>query len=159
MVDFFLLLKLAGAGDQLQGIKRGIIEMADAIVINKADGDNIRSAKLARTEFKRALQLYPAANSGWIPRVTTCSAIQKENIDGVWAIINDYLKHSKTNNYFKSRRIKQNKYWLIQTIEEQLKERFYSHPEIQQQLAHYVKRVEEEQISPFKAAEELLLLF
>ena len=77
MVDFFLLLKLAGAGDELQGIKRGIIEMADAIAINKADGENKKAAKLAKIEFNRALHLYPAKNSNWLPKVVVCSATEK----------------------------------------------------------------------------------
>src|SRR6478752_8038629 len=84
MVDFFLLLKISGAGDELQGIKRGIMEMADVIVITKADGDNIAKAKLAKTEFNRALHLFPAKKSGWMPRVTTCSALTKDGIDEVW---------------------------------------------------------------------------
>ena len=156
MVDFFLLLKLAGAGDQLQGIKRGIIEMADAIVINKADGDNIKRAKLARTEFKRALQLYPPSDSGWIPQVTTCSAIKRDNIDGVWNIVSDFLKISYENDSFQKRRTHQNKFWLLQTIEEQLKDNFYQHPKIKNTLKSYIEQVELGSLSPFKAAEELL---
>ncbi|NQY04773.1 MAG: methylmalonyl Co-A mutase-associated GTPase MeaB [Flavobacteriaceae bacterium] len=158
MVDFFLLLKLAGAGDQLQGIKRGIIEMADAIVINKADGDNVKRAKLARTEFKRALQLYPPAESGWIPQVTTCSAIKKDNIDGVWNIITEFLDTTQKNDSFQTRRAQQNKFWLLQTIEEQLKDNFYQHQEIKNKLSSYIEKVESGTLSPFKAAEELLNL-
>lgn len=158
MVDFFLLLKLAGAGDQLQGIKRGIIEMADTIVINKADGDNIKRAKLARTEFKRALQLYPHKDNGWLPKVTTCSALKNDNIDGVWDIINEYIELSTNNNSFNDRRAEQNKFWLVQTIEEQLKENFYSHPEVAKQLIILTKEVEKGTISPFDAAEQLLSL-
>lgn len=158
MVDFFLLLKLAGAGDQLQGIKRGIIEMADTIVINKADGDNVKRAKLARTEFKRALQLYPHKESGWIPKVTTCSALKKENIDEIWQIIAEYLTLSSENKTFDNRRSEQNKFWLLQTIEEQLKDAFYSHPEVAKQLVKLTKQVENGTLSPFVAAEQLLAL-
>lgn len=158
MVDFFLLLKLAGAGDQLQGIKRGIIEMADTIVINKADGDNVRRAKLARTEFKRALQMYPHKDNGWLPKVTTCSALQNDNINGVWDIINEYLELSTSNDSFNKRRAEQNKFWLVQTIEEQLKENFYSNPEIAKQLLILTKEVEKGTTSPFDAAEQLLSL-
>ena len=156
MVDFFLLLKLAGAGDQLQGIKRGIIEMADSIVINKADGDNIKRAQMARTEFKRALQLYPHKESGWIPKVTTCSALKKENIDAIWNIIEDYLSLTQENDQFNARRKEQNKFWLMQTIEEQLKDRFYTHPKVALELIELSKQVEDGHISPFTAAEQLL---
>ncbi len=100
MVDFFLLLKIAGAGDELQGIKRGIMEMADLIVINKADGDNIKKAKLAKTEFNRALHLFPAKSSGWQPKVTTCSAITHEGIADVWQTISEYFDLTKSNHYF-----------------------------------------------------------
>src|SRR5690606_30151690 len=87
MTDFFLLLKLAGAGDELQGIKRGIMEMADAIIINKADGENLKAAKLAKTEFNRALHLYPAKESGWAPKTLLCSAIKNEGISEIWDVI------------------------------------------------------------------------
>src|SRR5690606_23572861 len=127
MVDFFLLLKISGAGDELQGIKRGIMEMADAIVINKADGDNIKKAKLAKTEFNRALHLFPIKKSGWMPTVSTCSAITKEGIDEVWKTISDYLKLTQSNTYFQEKRKEQNQYWMIETINEQLKNHFYNH--------------------------------
>ena len=113
MVDFFLLLKISGAGDELQGIKRGIMEMADTIVINKADGDNIAKAKLAKTEFNRALHLFPAKNSGWTPKVTTCSAFEKTGIDNVWQIISEYLELVKGNNYFDEKRQTQNQFWMM----------------------------------------------
>jgi LAO/AO transport system kinase len=156
MVDFFLLLKIAGAGDELQGIKRGIMEMADTIVINKADGDNINKAKLAKTEFNRALHLFPAKNSGWIPKVTTCSAFEKTGIDGVWTIISDYFNLVKDNHYFDNKRQSQNQYWMLETINEQLKNRFYSHPEIISLLETHKKAVSNNEISPFGAAQELL---
>ena len=156
MVDFFLLLKLAGAGDQLQGIKRGIIEMADSIIINKADGTNLKPARLARTEFKRALQMYPHKDNGWLPKVTTCSAIKKDNIDQVWKIITSYLELTQSNSSFKNRRQEQNKFWLLQTINEQLKDNFYQHPEVAKQLIEFSKKVKEGLISPFDAAEQLL---
>ncbi len=87
MVDFFLLLMLAGAGDELQGIKRGIMEMADALVINKADGDNVKKAKLAQLEYKNALHLFPPSESGWIPTVNTCSSLNNKGIEEVWKVI------------------------------------------------------------------------
>lgn len=156
MVDFFLLLKIAGAGDELQGIKRGIMEMADTIVINKADGDNISKAKLAKTEFNRALHLFPAKKSGWIPKVTTCSAITKEGINDVWKIISDYFDLAKENQYFQNKRQEQNQFWMMETINEQLKTHFYNHPDIISLLEQNKKAVQNNEISPFAAAKILL---
>ena len=156
MVDFFLLLKIAGAGDELQGIKRGIMEMADTIVINKADGDNIAKAKLAKTEFNRALHLFPAKNSGWIPKVTTCSAFEQTGIEEVWKIISDYFELAKGNQYFEYKRQSQNQYWMLETINEQLKNRFYSNPEIIEMLEQNKTAVGNNEISPFTAAQILL---
>jgi LAO/AO transport system kinase len=156
MVDFFLLLKIAGAGDELQGIKRGIMEMADAIVINKADGDNIAKAKLAKTEFNRALHLFPSKRSGWVPKVTTCSAYEKTGIDEVWQLISAYFELVKANHYFEEKRQSQNQYWMMETINEQLKNHFYQHPEIATLLEQNKKAVEENQLSPFTAAMQLL---
>ncbi len=156
MVDFFLLLKIAGAGDELQGIKRGIMEMADTIVINKADGDNIAKAKLAKSEFNRALHLFPAKKSGWIPKVTTCSAIEKEGIDSIWQIISAYFEMVKANAYFQFKRQEQNQFWMLETINEQLKNRFYNHPDIMSLLEQNKKAVQNNEISPFAAAQILL---
>ena len=156
MVDFFLLLKISGAGDELQGIKRGIMEMADAIVINKADGDNINKAKLAKTEFNRALHLFPAKSSGWTPTVATCSAIENVGIDAVWQTISDYLALTTSNNYFQEKRKEQNQYWMMETINEQLKSNFYNHPEIIKEIEVNKKAVQNDEISPFAAAQILL---
>jgi LAO/AO transport system kinase len=156
MVDFFLLLKISGAGDELQGIKRGIMEMADAIVINKADGDNIKKAQLAKAEFNRALHLFPAKNSGWIPKVTTCSSITHDGIVDVWKTISQYVDLTKQNNYFSEHRQDQNQYWLLETINEQLKNRFYHHPEIAPLLEEINRKLQHNQISPFAAATQLL---
>lgn len=159
MVDFFLLLKIAGAGDELQGIKRGIMEMADTIVINKADGDNIAKAKLAKTEFNRALHLFPAKSSGWIPKVTTCSAYEKKGIDEIWTIISEYFSSTKESNYFLNKRKDQNQFWMMETINEQLKSNFYNHPEIIKLLEENKKLVQNGIISPFAAAQSLLKTF
>jgi len=156
MVDFFLLLKISGAGDELQGIKRGIMEMADTIVINKADGDNVAKAKLAKTEFNRALHLFPAKSSGWIPKVTTCSAYEKTGIDGIWEIISEYFELVKSNHYFEEKRQNQNQFWMMETINEQLKNHFYNHPNIIQLLEENKKAVQNNEISPFAAAMHLL---
>ncbi|MHB1147052.1 MAG: methylmalonyl Co-A mutase-associated GTPase MeaB [Lutibacter sp.] len=158
MVDFFLLLKLAGAGDELQGIKRGIIEMADAIVINKADQDNIKRANLAKAEFSRALHLYPLKESNWQPLVTTCSAFYNEGIDAVYKIIQDYLSLTISNGYFEKRRNEQNKYWLLETINQQLKNNFYNKPAVKEALKKYMDAIQKLKTTPFKAAEELLKL-
>lgn len=158
MVDFFLLLKLSGAGDELQGIKRGIIEMADAIVINKADGDNVKRAKLAKVEFARALHLYPEKESSWSPSVSLCSALNNEGIEAVWEMITKYISIATKNNYFNKKRQEQNKFWLLQTIEEQLKFDFYNNKTIKIELQNQLKLIEENKTTPFAAAEELLKL-
>ena len=158
MVDFFLLLKLAGAGDELQGIKRGIMEMADAIAINKADDQNLKQAKLAQVEFNRALHLYPAKPSGWQPKVTLCSALKNEGIEEIWQLIEDYLKLTKANQYFETNRKEQNKFWLLQTIEDRLKNEFFNAPKIKRELDIQLKLIEEGKTTPFVAAEHLLSL-
>jgi LAO/AO transport system kinase len=156
MVDFFLLLKIAGAGDELQGIKRGIMEMADAIVINKADGDNIKKAKLAKTEFNRALHLFPAKKSGWIPTTSTCSAITQEGIPDVWQTISEFMELTTANDYFNVKRTQQNEYWMLETINAALKLHFYSNPEVENLLIKTKKAVQEETLSPFAAAQIVL---
>ena len=156
MVDFFLLLQIAGAGDELQGIKRGIMEMADAVIINKADGDNIKRARLAKTEFNRALHLFPAKKSGWMPVVETCSAITKEGIDSIWKVISDYFDRTQSNGFFTEKRQEQNQYWMMETINEQLKNNFYNNIEIQSLLDANKKAVQNNELSPFAAAQLLL---
>lgn len=156
MVDFFLLLKISGAGDELQGIKRGIMEMADAIVINKADGDNIKKANLAKLEFNSALHLFPAKKSGWMPTTSTCSAITHDGIPEVFKTIEKFAKLTKENHYFFEKRKEQNQYWMLETINEQLKTNFYNHAEIQKLLDSTKKAVQNDEISPFAAAQLLL---
>ena len=158
MVDFFLLLKIAGAGDELQGIKRGIIEMADAIVINKADGDNIQNAKIAKTEFNRALHLYPPKESSWQPKVLTCSALKHNGISEIDTMISAYLLLTKENNYFTKRRNEQNTYWLKATIEQQLKDNFYNNKAVKNQLEKEIQNLEKGTTTPFNAAKKLLNL-
>jgi LAO/AO transport system kinase len=156
MTDFFLLLKLAGAGDELQGIKRGIIEMADAIVINKADGDNIKAAKKAKVEFNRALHMYPSKSNGWEPKVKLASALQNEGIDKVWRMLADYFEKAKKNGYFEEKRADQNKFWLTQTIEDSLKKEFYQNEIIKNEFPEVLKKIHNQDLSPFEAAEYLL---
>jgi LAO/AO transport system kinase len=158
MVDFFLLLKLAGAGDELQGIKRGIIEMADAIVINKADGDNQKNANIAKVEFNRALHLYPIKESNWQPKVLTASALQNLGIQKIDTMITDYISLTKENKYFDIKRNEQNKYWLLSTINQQLKNRFYQNPKVKNALTQEIKDLENGKTTPFNAAKRLLEL-
>ena len=156
MVDFFLLLKLSGAGDELQGIKRGIIEMADAIVINKADGGNEKNAQLAKVEFNRALHLYPLKESNWQPKVLTASALNNIGIDKVYAMIQEYLQLTKENNFFTNKRNEQNKFWLLSTIEQELKANFYNNPKIKKALEKEISELEKQKTTPFNAAKRLL---
>jgi len=159
MVDFFLLLMLAGAGDELQGIKRGIMEMADAITINKADGNNIEKAGLARIQYQNALHLFPAAESGWNPKVLTCSAYMKTGISEIWETIDEYLIHVTNNNYFQHRRNEQSKFWMYETINEQLRNNFYQNEKIKALMAESENKVLKEEISSFVAAKNLFDLY
>ncbi|NCT08975.1 MAG: methylmalonyl Co-A mutase-associated GTPase MeaB [Flavobacteriia bacterium] len=156
MVDFFLLLQLAGAGDELQGIKRGIIEMADAIVINKADKGNERNAKIAQAAFDRALHLYPLKDSKWQPKVLTTSAIENSGITQVDAMIQEYILMVKSSGFFQQKRNEQNKFWLLSTIEQQLKDSFYQNPKVQKALSEEIHQLENGKTSPFLAAKRLL---
>ena len=156
MVDFFLLLMLAGAGDELQGIKRGIMEMADAIVINKADGDNILHADIAKKEYQNALHLFPPAQSGWMPLVETCSSTTNIGIEIVWKMICDYISFTKQNGYFVSNRQEQDKYRMIETINERLKEDFYKNPDVSKILSLIEKDLLAQEISSYNAAQKLL---
>ena len=156
MVDFFLLLKLAGAGDELQGIKRGIIEMADAIVINKADGDNKQNAKIAKVAFNRALHLYPLKESKWQPKVLTASALHNSGIEEINNMILTYIAITKENAYFNKKRNEQNKFWLLSTIEQQLKTNFYQNPKVKSALQEEIDNLENGKTTPFNAAKRLL---
>lgn len=159
MVDFFLLLKLAGAGDELQGIKRGIMEMADAIAINKADGENMKQVKLAESELKRALHLFPTKENGWTTEVTSCSALKNIGLDTIWSIIQKFVNQTKASGHFIANRKQQNKSWLIQHIDHHLKTDFYQNPKIKPLLIEIEEKVVNGHLSPFKAAEELLELY
>ena len=156
MVDFFLLIQLAGTGDELQGIKRGIMEMADGIVINKADGDNIDRANLAAAQFRNALQLFPPTPSRWRPEVLTYSGYFELNIDKVWDMIDRYFEYVKGTGYFRQKRNEQEKYWMMETIDEQLRHDFYSRPEIRALLEQKELRVLNNEQSSFTAAHEVL---
>ena len=159
MVDFFLLLKLPGAGDELQGIKRGIVEMADALVINKADGDHKKLARSAALEFARALHLYPPKENGWMPKVLSCSALEQTGLDEVWNMITDYITQNKKSNHFHLKRQQQNKHWLLQTLDDQLQLQFYQNKSVAKELKKVLPEVINDSISPFRAAEILLQLY
>jgi len=159
MVDFFLLLMLAGAGDELQGIKRGIMEMADTITITKADGDNLNKSKSAVGDYKRAIHLFPAKTNNWIPKVLTCSAYENHGIEEIWETISSFVNHCVTNNHFEENRKKQAQFWLHESIQEQLGNYFYQNPKVKSELANLEKDVVDGKISPFIAANKLISLF
>lgn len=156
MVDFFLLIQLAGTGDELQGIKRGIMEMADGIVINKADGDNIDRANLAAAQFRNALHLFPPTPSKWVPEVICYSGYYELNIDKVWDMIDRYFEYVKKTGYFQQKRYEQAKYWMLETINERLRHDFYSRPEIRALLEQKEMRVLNNEQSSFTAAQDVL---
>ncbi|MGZ3902556.1 MAG: methylmalonyl Co-A mutase-associated GTPase MeaB [Bacteroidia bacterium] len=133
LTDFFLLLMLAGAGDELQGIKRGIMEMADGILINKADGANVDKAKAARADFANAIHLFPPTESGWIPEVKTCSAIENKGIDEVYEMIEKFVRHAKSKNFFERKRQQQTIFWFENLVEEKIRNQFFGN-------ADFVKR-------------------
>jgi LAO/AO transport system kinase len=156
MVDFFLLLKLAGAGDELQGIKRGIIEMADSIVINKSDGNNVQNAAQAKMEFARALHMFPPKENGWSPEVLTCSALENRGLEEIWKLIFNYCQTMKETGYFNKNRQQQNENWLIQYLEQELLSKFYQNPKTKKLLPLLKEEVINGNTSPFSAAEKLL---
>jgi LAO/AO transport system kinase len=156
MVDLFLLLMLAGAGDELQGIKRGIMEMADLLVINKADSGNEDRAKEAMQEYKRALHLLPPSKSGWEPKVSTCSSTERINIEGVWELVEEHQRSVRENGYFEENRREQARYWMHQAIEEALRDRFYRSEKMKPAIGEMEERVMQGARSSYAGARELL---
>ena len=159
MVDMFMLLQISGAGDELQGIKRGIMEMADMMVITKADGENRQKAELARAQFQSALHLFPMPESGWRPKVYTCSAVAETGLEEVWKGVEEFLNHIESNGYFQSNRNRQNKYWMYESINDALKDSFYRDPAVAAHLADVEQRVLDAKLSSFIAAKELLDIY
>ena len=159
MVDFFLLIQIAGAGDELQGIKRGIMEMADAIAINKADGDNVERAKIQAAEFQNALHLFPLPPSGLTPQVTTYSGYYNLGVEKLWEIIDGYFLFVKNNGYFQEKRKQQEKYWMYETINDHLKSNFYSNPDVAKLLDIKQEMVLNNQQSSFVAASDVLKFY
>ena len=159
MVDFFLLLMLAGAGDELQGIKRGIMEMADAIVINKADGDNIPKAELAAREYKNALHLFPSSPSGWTPMVITASSTEGKGIGNTWDMVENYTAMTRESGYFEVRRKEQALQAFTDTIEETIRQKFYHHPSVSGHLQAIQQDILSGKISPYAAAQEMMKIY
>ncbi|OHX65671.1 methylmalonyl Co-A mutase-associated GTPase MeaB [Flammeovirga pacifica] len=159
MVDFFLLLMLAGAGDELQGIKRGIMEMADAIAITKVDGDNVKRGQLARVEYQNALHLFPPSETGWSPKVMTCSSVNKDGLDKILDNIIQYQKEMNEKGYFFSRRQEQNLHWMHETIESYLKRAFYNNTDVASQLDTLENQVIQNKVPALTGARRLIDIY
>jgi LAO/AO transport system kinase len=156
MVDFFLVLMLSGAGDELQGIKRGVLELADALAINKADGDNIEKAQKAAKIYTSALQMLQPASPNWDPPVLTCSALEMTGIAEIWQMVLKFHKRFTRSGELERKRQKQALDWLWSMVEDELKQRFYSHPEIKQRLDPITRAVARGETAPTLAADKLL---
>jgi LAO/AO transport system kinase len=159
MVDFFLLIMIAGAGDELQGIKRGVIEIADALLINKADGQNKTRAELARKEYAMALKYLAPATLGWKTNAFTCSALTGEGIPEIWRLIKTFETQTKESGVFDERRKNQALEWVYSMIENYLKESFFNNPEVRNQLHQVKQEILSETLLPTTAAEQLLRTF
>lgn len=156
MVDFFLLLMIAGAGDELQGIKRGIMEMADSVAINKADGDNKIKAEIARSQVANALHFFPKPDSGWGPVTVTCSAKTHDGIPEIWDMLSEYFEFTKANNYFESKRAFQSRQIMLDYINNKLYDHFYQDPAIRQTLIEAEDMLHSKKVTPYQAAQLLL---
>ena len=159
MVDFFLLLMLSGAGDELQGIKKGIMEMADALVITKADGDNIKPANRAAQEYRNAMHLFPPNANDWIPQVFTCSALEKTNVEKVYDVISSFENQVKINGHFDLNRKKQDQKWLRETLNEMLLKEFYENDTLNAALMDAESKMEKGKLTSFQAAEQLFEIY
>jgi len=155
MVDFFLLLMLSGAGDELQGIKRGIMEMADTLVITKADGDNIKKANLARRQYQNAMHLFPPKKNNWTPKSLTCSSLTNTNMDKIWATIQEFELYTQENQHFLSNRREQDKFWLKETLNNYLLQGFYENKQMTDMLEQMEGEVVKQNETSFSAAEKL----
>ena len=159
ITDFFLLLMLAGAGDELQGIKKGVMELADAVVINKADGDNQGAAQQARQAYRNALHLFRPPDSGVVPQVLTCSALHQQGISDIWKVIQSYQEKTQANGYFQEKRRQQNLHWMHQLVQNYLEQEFYQHPELARWRPAIEKKVKDGTITTQQGADELIALY
>jgi LAO/AO transport system kinase len=158
MVDFFLLLMISGAGDELQGIKKGILELADAIAVNKADGDNVKRAEMARKQYETALHFLAPSSPNWTPPVFTCSAMEMIGIDEIWESVLAHHKRLTLTGELQANREKQAVDWMWSLVKEGLKERFYQNPEVNKLLPEILKEVESGKTASTLAADRLLFL-
>ncbi|MDH4204087.1 MAG: methylmalonyl Co-A mutase-associated GTPase MeaB [Desulfobacteraceae bacterium] len=156
MVDFFLVLMIAGAGDELQGIKKGILELADAVAVNKADGDNVEKAEFARKQYETALHFLAPSSPNWTPPVLTCSALEMIDIDVIWETVLNHHRTFTQTGELKANRKKQAVDWMWSLVKEGLNDRFYQNPEVKKILPETVKEVENETIASTVAASRLL---
>ncbi|MFR9651674.1 MAG: methylmalonyl Co-A mutase-associated GTPase MeaB [Rikenellaceae bacterium] len=156
MVDLFMMLQIVGAGDELQGIKRGIMEMSDMMVITKADGENMLRAEMAQRQYRNAMMLFPMPPSGVRPEVYTCSSVEGNGLEDVWSAVEGYISKVNENNYFTERRQSQLRYWMRETINNTLLSNFYNHPEVERVIKQYEDDLYNEKITPFVAAYQLL---
>lgn len=159
MVDFFLLIQLAGTGDELQGIKRGIMEISDGIVINKCDGNNVEKCKMAATNFRNALHFFPMPDSGWLPKVLCYSGFYGTGVKEIWDMIYEYIAFVKHNGYFNYRRNEQAKYWMYESINEHLRNSFYNNTVIQENIQRAEQSVLNGEKTSFAAAGDLLEMY
>jgi LAO/AO transport system kinase len=156
MVDFFLVLMIAGAGDELQGIKKGVLELADAVVVNKADRDNIEKTEFARKQYESALRFLAASSPTWTPPVMTCSALEMVGIEKIWEIVLDHRKKLLATGELEANRKRQAVDWMWSLIKEGLKERFYQNPDVKKMLPKIAKEVENGTTASALAANRLL---
>ena len=159
MVDFFLLITLAGAGDELQGIKRGVMELADLVAVNKADGENVATAERARAESQNALHFFPASGSGWTPRAVTCSALTGAGIPELWERVQEHAALTRSNGWFAASRREQQRRWMHEMIDQALRTRFFTHPEVRDRMEALERDVTEGRTTSFRAARTLLAAY
>ena len=159
MTDFFLLLMLAGAGDELQGIKRGIIEMIDGMAINKADGDNLTKAERARVEYASALHLFPPSGDGWTPQVVTCSSVNNTGIAEIWQMVLEHEAQLGATGHIAQRRTQGDLQWMDELVSMGLAEMFQAQPAVAQRLPALRQEVREGRVTPLAASRELLGCF
>lgn len=159
MVDFFLLVMIAGAGDELQGIKKGVIEICDALVVNKADGDNEQKANRARSEYANALHYLKPVTEGWVTNAFTCSALKNKGLDELWNVIKKFEEIIKSSGVFDNRRKNQKIEWVFRMIEDELKEQFYNNSRVKKELPAIKEEILKGKLLPTAAAEKLLKIF